>query len=619
MEKVELDSRDVVPLVKTESCWRTGEKILQVDLDALRKVLGNPEYKDHFVAIYTIVGPTRSGKSFLLNLFWNFLHQNEEKSDCEKWSKNNKKVSEIFNWKRGAKPYTQGIYILKKPIIVSSEEKIALFLMDTQGMYDYDSSHRNQVFLGTFSFLLSSFVLFNVVHTMETIHLKSICKFATNLRNSDGSFFLQKESLMFVIRDWFSAESDSDSDDEDHDYAYGTDGGSKYFNELFSDDFLHEATEHRIMIDFLEDALGKNMSCCLLPYPGNAVVRTSCRVADLNDEFQRESFKLFQEINSDCQRRIKTFNGHLLKCGTLCEIISEYVYLLGPQLGEAYHESFVEKHLQVKMSRHVERCIDEFASSAGFQRVLEGSYDTFQKHRQELNANLKLKFRQETIQFYSESIVGEWEKKLSWVFSKMIQNLMTCKHVEEAFKKAIMDYFEWLKNNANDFVEYAETFSDQSREKRDSLLQELEVNIHEKFEIGSEKDSLQDLEEIVLQCQEYFIDRISHINESIDNAIKSAFQRTGLNAALGRASIFLLPFSILYEIRHHNTAKALATQKILTIIDANIPDSSPLVLQQYKEGRMTVKVSFGTLKFKLGIGDVETDAKSRHAKGGNKS
>ena len=82
MEKVDFDSKALVPLVKTErSC--TGEKILQVDVNAVSEVLENPEYKDHYVAIYTIVRPIRTGKSFLFSLLWKFFKQNKEKSDYD--------------------------------------------------------------------------------------------------------------------------------------------------------------------------------------------------------------------------------------------------------------------------------------------------------------------------------------------------------------------------------------------------------------------------------------------------------------------------------------------------------------------------------------------------------
>jgi len=78
---------EVVQLTKAVQCeGAASEEILLVDINAIEDVLGNSEYKDHYVAIYTIAGPTRSGKSFLLSLLWRFLQlNNEEKITYDQW------------------------------------------------------------------------------------------------------------------------------------------------------------------------------------------------------------------------------------------------------------------------------------------------------------------------------------------------------------------------------------------------------------------------------------------------------------------------------------------------------------------------------------------------------
>jgi len=52
--------------VKTEQ----GSAVV-IDIEALHKVLNNPKYADYPVAVYSIIGSFRSGKSFLLN---NWIH-----------------------------------------------------------------------------------------------------------------------------------------------------------------------------------------------------------------------------------------------------------------------------------------------------------------------------------------------------------------------------------------------------------------------------------------------------------------------------------------------------------------------------------------------------------------
>jgi len=42
-------------------------------VEALDKVLNNPRYAKYPVAVYTIIGPYRGGKSFLLNCWMEFI------------------------------------------------------------------------------------------------------------------------------------------------------------------------------------------------------------------------------------------------------------------------------------------------------------------------------------------------------------------------------------------------------------------------------------------------------------------------------------------------------------------------------------------------------------------
>ena len=296
-------SAKLVPLTKTERTDK-GEEILLIDVDALNEVLGNPEYKDHYVAIYTIAGPTRTGKSFLLSLLWHYLQRVTagETISYNEWSNNAEMIQKVFEWKRGAKSCTRGIHILKEPIVICFEEKkIALFLTDTQGIFDHNTSERNQTFLGTFSFFLSSFLVFNSLNRIEPAHLEAVYKFDSNLRGRNESFIMEQGSLMFVIRDWICGESDDDSDggDDDNDYSYGMDGGKKYFNTVIREASPNKAKEHQHMREYLDHAFGDNIPCCLLPYPENAVnSRKPKSLSELDSNFSQACFKLFQEFGN---------------------------------------------------------------------------------------------------------------------------------------------------------------------------------------------------------------------------------------------------------------------------------------------------------------------------------
>ena len=654
---------DLVQLTKTELSPTTGEEILVVDLDAVGAVLGNPVYKDHYVAIYTIAGPTRSGKSFLFSLFWKFLYLSKQENSYEKWSSDVENVKRIFNWRKGPTPCTQGIFILKEPIVISfKNKKIALFLMDTQGIFDNETSDRNQSFLGTFSFLLSSFTLFNVDKGIKSTDFEAIFNFAKNLRNGYDIFLVQKESLMFVVRDWISSdESDDDSNDDNgnQNFSYGTESGKKYFEILLRNSATRQAQKHEMTRRFLKFAFGE-ASCCLLPHPGKKVARTSFSVADLSDDFRRETFKFFKKIEDECQVRIKKTEEELCKCAELCEIIKDYVSQLGHDLQVPDDGSAIVKDFRVKMSRNVKKCVEEFKELSNKQKVWKGDYEAvgiYEHYLKKLKADLKKRFRQEVIDYYSKRAVDEWELELDRVLSQAIKILMTCVHVDKEYKNAILTFSDWLKNNANSHLNENSNFKIQTREKRSLLLEKLRENIRQQV---ADADLFA---EIFLQCNEYFINQTNKIIANIDDDIES-FLRTirigsvavivsvtmllglpiiGIGAAIGAGLAVAAPVlaitagegaaivagastvatatsSIEYTIsrsgkKFRQGAKMLVSKlaqpsyikrmqnQAVAQIDKNQNKIFSHALCEFEEGTMEVKLRFGQLKFKLEIKD----------------
>ena len=646
---------DLVQLTKTEQ-KETGGDTLLVDVNNVSEALGNPKYKDCYAAIYTIAGATRGGKSFLLSLLFQFLQQNKRENSCEEWSKNEEKV---FRWIKSATPCTQGIYILKEPIVIHFKgEKIALFLMDTQGMFDNETSERNQSFLGTFNFLLSSCVLFNVDKGIKGTDLEAVYKSAKNLRGSDGSYLLQKQSLMFVVRNWLYIESDGDSNDADdnENFPYGTEGGKKYFETLILRDSAKRAEEHKMMREFLVYALGDNIPCCLLPYPGDVVGCNSCSVADLSSDFRRESFSFFQEIASANSLKIKKIQTKRCKCGELCETIKDYVSQLGQDLNVADQNSYIVKDFRAKMSRHVKNCIDEFLKLTKSQEVWKGNYEAvkvFENYLERLKLESKSKFRNEAGEFYSKKAVDEWEGELDRILSQATKIFKGCVHADEAYKMAILEFSDWLKSNASSHLKEGKDnmFAPLAGNKRKLLFIEMEKAIRQH---GEDEDLS---EEIVLQCKEYFWRQTNKLTADIDDDIGSfltgmkvvRFCVTGI-VAIGLALVSIpaiaggmvaaaldrrAEVATVGETTTANTsgttdnlfkagfskmkrgAEAVVDKAIDTVgkpihgwyhgkiqNQGNVKVStSALALQEYRKGEMTVELRCGILTFKLEVRD----------------
>ena len=597
----------LVQLTKTKRL-ATGEETLEVDLNSVIEVLGNPKYKDCYVAIYAIAGPARRGKSFLLSLFCNFLQRKSTTNGFYEKFKNGAKLKKIFKWKKGPNACTKGIHILREPILIQREEKtVALFLADTQGMFDHNSSERNQTFLGTFNFLLSSFLIFNVQKGIETKHLESIYSFATNLRGSDGIFMMQKESLMFVVRDWLSVETNDDSetvdqsndDDDGQDYGYGMDGGKTYFQDLIQNDAPNKAKEHQMMREYLENAFGENIPCCLLPYPGDAVGRKSCSLTDLNKNFCCEAFELFHKIENEKEFKIKQIQNQDCTCGELCEAVKDYVSELGPNLNVADDNSFFLQDFRVKMSRRVKNIVEEFLLLTKNQTI-KNSYEDNKENLLKTKTKMMSKFKKEVGKFYpNTTMVLEWEQELDRLLSQVVKNLMTCISVENAYKTAIEKYSLWVKAFPRvQSKKNAEVFAFQARKLRWSLLQGMKQQMFQ--EVQEDKH----LEDIFLQCKEYFEFHINKLTAAIDDDVETFLKAIKVN----RKQMVSVEKFVLGPLLSSTKKSAFdltlaantnaAEEQVKIGADENNSNSLP-GLHQYEYGEMIVKLAFGSITLKL--------------------
>jgi len=127
---------------------------------ALRQVLGNEQVKNLPVVVISINGRKRTGKSFMLTQFVKYLYQ---KNDPE-WV--NRLVNGSFEWAGGQARVTFGINIRTEPIVVEINEsgqnkKIAVVLLDCQGLFDPNTPKEQECKLLAFSALLSSVFIFN--------------------------------------------------------------------------------------------------------------------------------------------------------------------------------------------------------------------------------------------------------------------------------------------------------------------------------------------------------------------------------------------------------------------------------------------------------------------------
>lgn len=151
------------------------------------------------VAVIAVVGAFRSGKSFLLNFFLRYLRNGNAEDFTQDWmsaegdvlSEGNmnegdwslvesEKREASFAWRGGEERQTTGIWMWSEPFIrstcSSNGEKIAILLMDTQGMFDNETTMTLTAQIFGLSTLVSSFqvgVIFD--NRFENLMLTECC------------------------------------------------------------------------------------------------------------------------------------------------------------------------------------------------------------------------------------------------------------------------------------------------------------------------------------------------------------------------------------------------------------------------------------------------------------
>lgn len=211
--------------------------------DALASIM-NKVPSDHKVCVVSVVGAFRTGKSFLLSWFLRYLkhsqiaQKSESGSGDKKWYDNEVSLgNDGFHWRGGAERNTTGIWMWSEPFLSSREtsgvkEDIAVLLVDTQGMFDHETTMGLTAAIFGLSTLLSSYQIYNVDKRIQEDNLQQLALFSeygrmaiqtdghqnrenqTNDNEENKSNAKPKpfQKIEFLVRDWQNFEDDEDMD-----------------------------------------------------------------------------------------------------------------------------------------------------------------------------------------------------------------------------------------------------------------------------------------------------------------------------------------------------------------------------------------------------------------------
>lgn len=203
-----------------------------------------------------------------------------------------------FSWRGGVKRDTTGIILWSDIFLHEIKgEKLAIVLMDTQGLFDPQTpaTDNSRIFaLGTLASSIQIFNLNDVIqeNQLQYLHLATeFSKYAMKMNkkaNRRAKNYRPFQHLVFLMRDWQNRQE----------YEYGWIGGTNYLaNVLVVKDTQHE--DLKAVRNFIKDSFDKTNGF-LLPHPGEIVA------IDSNYQGERSG------LSEDFEEYLKEFLNVLL-------------------------------------------------------------------------------------------------------------------------------------------------------------------------------------------------------------------------------------------------------------------------------------------------------------------
>jgi len=287
--------------------------------DELKPILENDNIRDRHVVVVSIAGAFRQGKSFLLNFFLKYLYAQYKRHDVTDWigeTSNDTKLSG-FEWRGGRKRETVGIWMWSEIFTHDFEngDKVAIILLDTQGIFDDQSSVRDCTTIFALNMMLSSIQCYNVMQNIKKDDLQHLQLFTEYGRLAlEQSKKKPFQKLLFIVRDWpFAYEMD-----------YGW-NGQKIIDESLDEHDDH-TPEMRQLRERIQSSFEK-ITAFLLPSPGMAVARGNDFTGDvqqIDPEFIKYVKVLVPGLFAPENLVVKTINGQKMRARDLVQFLQAY-------------------------------------------------------------------------------------------------------------------------------------------------------------------------------------------------------------------------------------------------------------------------------------------------------
>lgn len=233
-----------------------------------------------------------------------------------------------FKWRSGQKRETTGIWMWSEIFThdFDNGDKVAIILLDTQGIFDDCSSMRDCTTIFALTMMLSSVQCYNIMQNIKEDDLQNLELFTEYGRLAlEQSNIKPFQKMLFIVRDW--------------PYAFETNygwHGQKVIDEIMAgnDEQTHDMRQLRKRID----SSFEEISAFLMPFPGMSVAHGNTFTGDLREvhpDFLKYVKELLPGLFAPKNLVIKKINGQNVRVRDLIPYLEAYINIFnGDKLPE---------------------------------------------------------------------------------------------------------------------------------------------------------------------------------------------------------------------------------------------------------------------------------------------
>uniref|UniRef100_G3MKI6 GB1/RHD3-type G domain-containing protein n=1 Tax=Amblyomma maculatum TaxID=34609 RepID=G3MKI6_AMBMU len=302
---------------KQAQILRVQDHCIELDQDVLQEILLNDRIKDKPVAVISLAGDFRKGKSFMLCFFLRYLYN----SGSPVWLGSPSDPLRGFKWRSGCDRHTTGILIWDEVFLVntSQEKELAVLLMDTQGINDDKSTIKESAAIFALTAMLSSVLVYNLSQNIQENDLQYLQLFTDYGRLAQQHIIGEPfQKLLFLVRDWYHVQ----------DAVFGIDGGRKLLDQRLE----VKENQHPQLQDIRKHirSFFTEISAFLMPHPGLEVATGASfdgQLSKISEDFKEQLLQLVPSLLAPENLIPKVINGRKVTCQQLVIYMTTYVHM----------------------------------------------------------------------------------------------------------------------------------------------------------------------------------------------------------------------------------------------------------------------------------------------------